>query len=73
MHKHIGANIMPAAKGCKHITYDRNRWAPCGECLKAKRVAVTLKNKDKYLAQIAQYQKEIAEIEAVRQHLLKTK
>ena len=46
---------------CKHIKFDRNRWAPCAVCMKEKQTANTVKNEAKIRAEIAEYKAEIAE------------
>lgn len=48
---------------CQHTKFDANRWAPCAVCLKAKRVANTLKNKAYLLNEIANLIKEAEAIE----------
>lgn len=49
---------------CKHIAFDRNRWAPCAVCVVEKQNASTIKNQAAIRAEIAEIKVYLAECEA---------
>lgn len=48
---------------CKHITFDRSRWAPCAICLSEKQNAATVKNQTALRGEIKELKEWLADCE----------